>query len=138
MNKEKLRVAMIGYQFMGRAHANAWRQVGHFATPSRQPELALLCGRTRPAVEAAATQLGFAEVSTDWEEIVRREDIDAIDICTPGDSHAEIAIAAAEAGKGVTLLVMQQDFSVDSLIQEILYEYSTRRRYVFTRITPTV
>lgn len=101
MNKEKLRVAMIGYQFMGRAHANAWRQVGHFAAPSRHPELALLCGRTRPAVEAAATQLGFAEVSTDWEEIVRREDIDAIDICTPGDSHAEIAIAAAEAGKAV-------------------------------------
>ena len=101
MADNKLRVAMIGYQFMGRAHANAWRQVRHFTTPKREPELAVVCGRNRTAAEAAADKLGFAEAATDWMEVVRRTDIDAVDICTPGDSHAEIAMAAAEAGKAV-------------------------------------
>jgi predicted dehydrogenase len=101
LRRPKLRVAMIGYQFMGRAHANAWRQVGRFFELPVEVELALLCGRTRSGVEAAAAKLGFAEAASDWREVVRRKDVDVVDVCTPGDSHAEIAIAAGAAGKAV-------------------------------------
>lgn len=101
MPKKKLRVAMIGYQFMGRAHANAWRQVGRFFELPAEVELAVVCGRSQAGVEAAAAKLGFAEAATTWPDVVRRKDIDVVDVCTPGDSHAEIAIAAAEAGKAV-------------------------------------
>ena len=94
---------MIGYQFMGRAHANAWRQVGRFFELPAEVELAVVCGRIRGAVDAAAAKLGFAEAATDWEKVVRRRDVDVVDICTPGDSHAEIAIAAAEARQGGAL-----------------------------------
>jgi predicted dehydrogenase len=92
---------MIGYQFMGRAHANAWRQVGRFFELPADVELAVVCGRTRAGVEAAAAKLGFAEAATSWREVVARKDVDVVDVCTPGDSHAEIAIAAAAAGKAV-------------------------------------
>ncbi len=94
-------VAMIGYQFMGRAHANAWRQVGRFFDLPLEPRLQVVCGRTEAGVEEAARKLGFAEHATDWEAVVRRDDIDIVDICTPGDSHEAIAITAAEAGKTV-------------------------------------
>jgi predicted dehydrogenase len=94
-------VALIGYAFMGRAHSNAYRQVNHFFSPRLRPKLKVLCGRTQSKVAAAARQLGWEEVSTDWQEVVRRPDIDIVDISTPGDSHAEIAIAAARAGKVV-------------------------------------
>ncbi len=101
MPQSKLRVAMIGYQFMGRAHANAWRQVGRFFELPVEVELAVVCGRTQAGVAAAAAKLGFSEAATDWRAVVARKDIDIVDVCTPGDSHAEIAIAAAEAGKAV-------------------------------------
>jgi predicted dehydrogenase len=94
-------VALIGYAFMGRAHSNAWRQVSRFFSPRLEPRLAVICGRTRDRTEAAARQLGWAEAVTDWREVIRRDDIDIVDISTPGDSHAEIAIAAARAGKAV-------------------------------------
>jgi predicted dehydrogenase len=92
---------MIGYQFMGRAHANAWRQVGRFFELPVDVELAVLCGRTQARVEAATAKLGFAEAASVWQDVVARKDVDVVDVCTPGDSHAEIAIAAAEAGKAV-------------------------------------
>lgn len=92
---------MIGYAFMGRAHSNAWRQVSAFFQPRLQPRLKVLCGRTRKGLDAAAKQFGWEETATDWREVVERDDIDVVDICTPGDSHAEIAIAAARAGKAV-------------------------------------
>lgn len=101
MAKRSLRVAMIGYQFMGRAHANAWRQAGRFFELPAEPELAVLCGRSKGPLEGAAAKLGFAETATGWQDVVRRQDIDVVDVCTPGDSHAEIAIAAAKAGKAV-------------------------------------
>jgi predicted dehydrogenase len=94
-------VALIGYAFMGRAHSNAYRQVTPFFSPSLTPRLKVLCGRSRPNVEAAAKQLGWEEVSTDWEAVIARKDIDIVDIATPGDLHAPIAIAAAKAGKVV-------------------------------------
>ena len=97
----EINVALIGYAFMGRAHSNAYRQVGPFFKPRLRPRMKVLCGRTRPNVEAAAKELGWEEVSTSWEEVVARKDIQLIDIATPGDSHAEIAIAAAQAGKAV-------------------------------------
>ncbi len=97
----EVNIAMIGYAFMGRAHSNAYRQVAPFFAPRRAPHMKVLCGRHRTEVEAAAQRLGWEEVATDWEEVVTRRDIDLVDICTPGDTHAEIAIAAARAGKAV-------------------------------------
>ena len=96
-----LNVAMIGYQFMGRAHSNAWRQVGHFFDPPARPALHVVCGRNAEGVREAADRFGFGEAATDWEEVVARDDVHIVDICTPGDSHGAIARAAAAAGKAV-------------------------------------
>jgi predicted dehydrogenase len=101
MSKQKLNVAMIGYQFMGRAHSNAWRQVGRFFDLPFEPVLKVVSGRNASELPKAAEQLGFQEHSTSWEDVVARKDIDVIDICTPGDSHLPIALAAAEAKKVV-------------------------------------
>jgi predicted dehydrogenase len=97
----QLNVALIGYAFMGRAHSNAYRQVGRFFSPKYPPRMKVVCGRTPKAVKKAAADLGWEEAATDWREVVRRKDIDIVDIATPGDSHAEIAIEAAKAGKVV-------------------------------------
>jgi len=94
-------VALIGYAFMGRAHSNAYRQVAPFLSPRLTPRLKVLCGRDAKAVKGAAAKLGWEETATDWREVVSRPDIDIVDVSTPGDSHAEIAIAAAQAGKVV-------------------------------------
>ncbi|WP_127573364.1 Gfo/Idh/MocA family protein [Georgenia faecalis] len=96
-----LRVAMIGYAFMGRAHSQAWHTAPRFFDLARRPETAVLVGRSSASVTEAAHRLGWAEAATDWREVVARDDIDLVDICTPGDTHAEIAIAALEAGKHV-------------------------------------
>lgn len=97
---DTLRVASIGYAFMGKAHSQAWRNVSAFfdVPPVEQ---ALLVGRDASAVAAAATKFGWADTATDWREVITRDDIDIIDICTPGRMHAEVAIAALEAGKHV-------------------------------------
>lgn len=96
-----LGVGMVGYAFMGRAHSQAWRTVAPFFDPPYAPRMAALAGRSRDGVTAAARQLGWASAETDWKALLRRDDIQVIDICTPGDSHAEIAIAALDAGKHV-------------------------------------
>jgi predicted dehydrogenase len=102
MAKRKLNVAMIGYDFMGRAHSNAWRQVARFFLDVPvEPVLKVVVGRTEAKVKEAAARLGFEEAATSWQEVLGRKDIDIVDICTPGDSHAQIAIAAAEAGKAI-------------------------------------
>jgi len=95
----KLNVAMIGYGFMGRAHSNAFIQVGHFFDLPYDLKLKVMCGRKRSAVEAMASQWGWEEAQTDWQSVVTRKDIDVVDICAPNHLHAQIAIAAAEAGK---------------------------------------
>jgi predicted dehydrogenase len=97
----EVNIALIGYAFMGRAHSNAYRQVKAFFKPRLQPRLKVLCGRDGRAVKEAAARLGWEETATDWRDVVTRKDVDLVDICTPGDSHAEIAIAAARAGKAV-------------------------------------
>ncbi len=102
MSKRKVNVAMIGYDFMGRTHSNAWRQVARFfADLPIEPVLKVVVGRTESKVKEARERLGFEEYATSWEDVMSRKDIDIIDIVTPGDSHAPIAIAAAEAGKAI-------------------------------------
>ncbi len=96
-----LRVAMIGHGFMGAAHSVGWRQAPAAFSLPRDVEMAVLVGRNPRTTADAAAQWGWAETSTDWREVVAREDIDVVDIVTPGDSHAEIAIAALQAGKHV-------------------------------------
>lgn len=90
---------MIGYKFMGRAHSNAWRQVSRFFKLPLQPELHTICGRNESAVREAAAQLGWNHVKTRWQDVVNDPEIDVVDINTANDTHAEIAIAAARAGK---------------------------------------
>jgi predicted dehydrogenase len=96
-----LRVAMIGHAFMGAAHSQAWRSAPRFFDLPLAPEMAVVCGTDPARTEAAAERLGWAEAVTDWRKVVVREDIDLVDICTPGDTHAKIALAALEAGKHV-------------------------------------
>lgn len=92
---------MIGYRFMGKAHSNAWRQAPHFFPLKADLEMSTICGRDPAALEAARSQLGWKKASTDWREVIASPDIDIVDINTPNDSHAEIAIAAAQAGKHI-------------------------------------
>jgi predicted dehydrogenase len=101
MKKDTLNIGMIGYAFMGRAHSNAWRQVGRFFDLPVDVHLHTICGRTTSAVEKAAARLGWENVSNDWRAVVADPGIDVVDITTPNDSHAEIAVAAAAAGKAV-------------------------------------
>jgi len=96
-----LRVAMIGYGFMGAAHSQGWRTAARVFGLPAEVEMAVVVGRHAEAVADAATRWGWAESATDWREVVARDDIDIVDIVTPGDSHAEIAIAALKAGKHV-------------------------------------
>jgi predicted dehydrogenase len=92
---------MVGYAFMGAAHSQGWRSAHRFFDLPLTPQMSVLCGRTGDATAAAADKLGWASYVTDWHEAVERDDIDVVDICTPGDSHLEIAVAALEAGKHV-------------------------------------
>ncbi|MBX9599789.1 MAG: Gfo/Idh/MocA family oxidoreductase [Bryobacteraceae bacterium] len=95
----KLRVALLGAGFMGRAHSNAYRQAPFFFKLPYELEMAVLCGRDLAKLQAAAAQWGWREVSTDWRAVIARPDIDIVDIALPNARHAEIAIAAAQAGK---------------------------------------
>jgi predicted dehydrogenase len=99
--KPVMRVAMIGYAFMGAAHSQAWRNAHRFFGLPAVPELAVLCGRDATAVAAAAANFGWQEAATDWREVVTRDDIDVVDVSSPGDTHRDIAIAALAAGKHV-------------------------------------
>ncbi|MEV0122485.1 Gfo/Idh/MocA family oxidoreductase [Streptomyces sp. NPDC050703] len=92
---------MVGYAFMGAAHSQGWRTVGRVFDLPVEPALAAVCGRDADAVRAAADRLGWAAAETDWRALIARDDVDLVDICTPGDSHAEIAVAALDAGKHV-------------------------------------
>jgi predicted dehydrogenase len=100
-DRTSIGVGMIGYAFMGRVHSQAWRSVGAFFDLPLAPRMAVLAGRSKERTETAAAQLGWADIETDWRELVKRDDVQIVDICTPGDSHAEIAIAALRAGKHV-------------------------------------
>ena len=99
--EKKLNVGMIGYGFMGRTHSNAFGKVNKFFNLGREPILKTVCGRDGAKAKAFADNWGYDEIETDWRKLVARPDIDLIDIASPNDTHAEIAIAAAEAGKMV-------------------------------------
>lgn len=102
MAKRKINVGLVGYQFMGKAHSNALRQVNKFFPEmDAEPVLKVLCGRNEAKVKDAAEKFGFETYETDYQKLCERDDIDLIDIVTPGNSHVEIAIAAANAGKMV-------------------------------------
>jgi predicted dehydrogenase len=94
-----LNVGLIGYQFMGKAHSNAYRQVGRFFDLPIEVGMHTICGRNAAAVAQAAQKMGWSKSETDWRRVIENPEIDIIDISTPGDSHCEIALAAAQAGK---------------------------------------
>ncbi|MSU65330.1 MAG: Gfo/Idh/MocA family oxidoreductase [Opitutus sp.] len=96
---KSLNIGMIGYGFMGRAHSNAFRKVGNFFPLDRQIVLKAACGRDGAKTQAFANTWGYESIETDWKKLIARADIDLIDIAAPNNVHAEIAIAAAKAGK---------------------------------------
>jgi len=99
--KPGMGVGLVGHAFMGAAHSHAWRTAGRFFDLPWEPDLAVLCGRDAGRARTAADRLGWREVETDWKALLRRDDVALVDVCTPGDTHAEIAIAALDAGKHV-------------------------------------
>jgi len=100
-DKPQLKVAMIGYGFMGAAHSQGWRTAPRFFDLPAEPVMAVIVGCDAARVEDARRRFGWQRAETDWRAVVEDPEIDVIDICTPGDSHAEIAIAALDAGKHV-------------------------------------
>ena len=100
-SRRTLHVGLIGYQFMGRAHSNAWRQAPRFFDLPAEVRMKTICGRNARAVRKAAADLGWEQSMTDWRAVLEDPEIDVIDISTPNDSHAEIACAAAAAGKAI-------------------------------------
>ncbi|MBX3731209.1 MAG: Gfo/Idh/MocA family oxidoreductase [Verrucomicrobiae bacterium] len=99
MSKQPLRIGLIGYGFMGRAHSNAYAKVGHFFDSPYTLVRQAVCARNEAAVTAFAARWGYASVETDWRRLIARDDIDVVDIAVPNNLHAEMAIAAAKAGK---------------------------------------
>ena len=96
-----LGVGMVGYAFMGAAHSQAWRSAPRFFDLPARLRMSALAGRNEARLKAAADKYGWESTETDWARLIERDDVDIIDICTPGDTHAKIAIAALEAGKHV-------------------------------------
>ncbi len=97
----ELGIGLVGYAFMGAAHSQAWRTAPAFFDLPLTPRLRAICGRDEAAATAVAKRFGWESVETDWRALLTRDDIDVIDVCTPGNTHAEIAVAALEAGKHV-------------------------------------
>ncbi len=97
----EMNVGLVGYKFMGRAHSNAYIDVGWFFRTGVTPVRKAVCGRDEVAVAEFASEFGWQSHETSWERLVQRDDIDMVDICTPNDTHRSIALAAARAGKHV-------------------------------------
>ena len=96
---KRMNVALLGYQFMGKAHSNAFRQVSRFYPDlGIEPVMKVLVGRNKSAVTSAAAEYGWEEVDTNWRRVIAREDIDIVDICTPGKQHAPMAIELLKQG----------------------------------------
>ena len=111
MPSKNLNVGVIGYGFMGRAHSNAYRKVSNFFEREYRPVLKAACGRDREQTQKFADTWGYESVETDWRKLIERKDIDAIDICTPNNTHREIALAAAAAGK---MILCEKPLSMDT------------------------
>lgn len=93
---ESIRIGMVGYKFMGKAHSHAYKDLPLFFPNTTHPEMKVICGRNPDGVSQAARQFGWEEYTTDWKSLLQREDIDLIDINAPSDVHKEITIAAAK------------------------------------------
>ena len=106
-----LNIGMVGYGFMGRTHSNGYAQANHFFDLEYKPVLKAVCARNKDKAQAFADQWGYESVETDWRELLKRDDIDAIDVCTPNNLHKEISIAAAEAGK---MVLCEKPLSMDT------------------------
>jgi myo-inositol 2-dehydrogenase/D-chiro-inositol 1-dehydrogenase len=101
MSKPRLNIGVVGYGFMGRTHSNAFRKVSNFFDVPYEPVLKAICGRNQARAEAFQQTWGYESAETDWRRLVERKDIDVIDIASPNDTHAQVAIAAARAGKAI-------------------------------------
>jgi len=110
MAQKPLNIGLVGYGFMGRTHAHAYHNAAQFFDLPLKPVLKAACGRDEAKLKAYADNWGFESTETDWRKLIERKDIDAIDICTPNDSHAEIAMAAARAGK---MVLCEKPLSLD-------------------------
>lgn len=110
MAQKPLNIGLVGYGFMGRTHSNGYKRVNDFFDLDYRPALKAVCGRSAENARAFAEKWGYESFETDWRKLVERKDIDAIDVCTPNNSHAEIAIAAAEAGK---IVLCEKPLSMD-------------------------
>jgi len=98
---KEIRVGMIGYAFMGKAHSNAWLKVGKFFDLPARPVMKMVCGRTPAPLKAFQKKWGWEKAVTNWRKVVESDEIDLVDICTPNNSHSAIAVAAAKAGKHI-------------------------------------
>src|ERR1700740_3432690 len=94
-----LNIGLVGYGFMGRAHSNAYRKVSNFFDLQYRPVLKAACGRDSAKVKEYPDKWGYESVELDWRKLIERKDIDTVDICSPNNTHREIALAAAKAGK---------------------------------------
>ena len=101
MEQGEIGVGLVGYKFMGRAHSNAYRQVASFFDVDPAPRMAAICGRDEAGVREAADTLGWDSYETDYRELIARDDIDLVDVVTPGNTHREIVLTALEAGKHI-------------------------------------
>jgi predicted dehydrogenase len=111
MAKKPLNIGLVGYGFMGRTHSNGYKRVNDFFPElAYRPVLKAVCGRDAANAQAFAEQWGYESFETDWKQLIARKDIDAIDVCTPNNTHAEIAIAAAKAGK---MILCEKPLSMD-------------------------
>ena len=110
MPKKPLNIGLVGCGFMGRTHSNGYKRVNDFFDVEYRPVLKAACSRSEDAVKAFAEKWQYESVETDWRKLIARPDIDAVDICTPNNTHAEIAIAAAEAGK---MVLCEKPLSMD-------------------------
>lgn len=108
---KELRIGMIGYGFMGKAHSNAYSQANHFFKCEYRPVLQAICARNAEKAQSFADTWGYKSIETDWRKLIARSDIDAIDICTPNNVHKEIAIAAAKAGK---MILCEKPLAMDT------------------------
>ncbi len=116
---KELRIGMIGYGFMGKAHSNAYAQANHFFKCEYRPVLKALCARSAERARDFANTWGYESIETEWRKLVERDDIDAIDICTPNNLHKEIAIAAAKNGK---MILCEKPLAMDTAEGEEMCE----------------
>jgi len=111
MPEQELRVGLIGYNFMGKAHSQAWRNAPLYFDVAAKPMLQVVCGRSKDRVRKFANRWGWQDIETDWRRVVQRNDVDVIDVTTPTALHHDIVVAAAEAGKHI---FCEKPFSLNS------------------------